>query len=508
MSAAGSRLQRLLGGWSANLTQLVLGATQQLALVPVFLHFCSSDTLAAWLAVYAAGNLVLIADAGLAPRAINRFLALKSCADGDGRTAQFFSGMLRVYWALSGTLAVAILATASLVRPSLVLGFRSTPEFDIAFVIMTAGLLMVLPASLASGFYRARGLYGRAVWIQSAAMLIGQLAQAFAIAATGRLAIVALAFVVPQILAGLYLLYFDARHLFPFLVRRRVSVQPSWRWRVGQFRRALPFAVASSTEIVLLNLPVLMISALVTDRVAVAQWGLTRTVAGLVRALCLQTTLPLAAELGHDRAIGDREALRRLYARGSVLVTLVASLVISGLLAFWQDFFALWTHGAIPYDLALTLTLLVGAEAVAPAILALTYGYYSDRGGLLARTKGLQLAAFVVLALLLTPWLGPLGMAIAVVATDLVVQFGVLASVTMSETLERPLRHILFLAALMVVVTGFGWAVGVAIRSILPFGGIERLLAECALWLAVMAAFAGPLANRKLQSRLAGLIPS
>ena len=507
MKAAGSRLQRLLGGWSANLAQLVLGATQQLALVPVFLHYCSSDTLAAWLAVYAAGNLVLIADAGLMPRAINRFLALKSCADGDRRTAQFFAAMHRVYWTLSVALVVAILATMFLVSPSDVLGFRSTPEFDASFAIMTAGMLMILPASLASGFYRARGLYGRAVWIQCAAMLIAQLAQAFAIATTGRLAIVAFAFVLPQILAGLYLSFVDARRLFPFLARPRASARPSPRWMVGQLRRALPFAVATSTEIALLNLPVLMISAIVTDRVAVAQWGLTRTVAGLVRSLCLQTTLPLAAELGHDRAIGDREALRRLYARGSVLVTLVASLAISGLLAFWQDFFALWTHGAIPYDRALTLTLLIGAEAVAPSILALSYGYYSDRGELLARTKGLQLAAFVVLALLLTPWFGPLGMAIAVVATDLVVQFGVLASVTISETLERPLRHILFLAVLMAVVTAFGWAVGVAIRSILPFGGIERLLAECALWLAVMAGFAGLLANRKLRETLAGLIP-
>jgi hypothetical protein len=93
------------------------------------------------------------------------------------------------------------------------------------------------------------------------------------------------------------------------------------------------------------------------------------------------------------------------------------------------------------------------------------------------------------------------------VVTDLVVQFGVLASVTISETLERPLRHILFLMALMTVVTVFGWAVGAAIRSILPFGGIERLLIECALWLAVMAASTGPLANRKLRERLAGLIP-
>ena len=70
-----SRAQRLFEGWSANLMQLVLGITQQVALVPVFLHFWTGETLAAWLAICAAGNLVLVADAGLQLRAINRFLS-------------------------------------------------------------------------------------------------------------------------------------------------------------------------------------------------------------------------------------------------------------------------------------------------------------------------------------------------------------------------------------------------------------------------------------------------
>lgn len=36
--------------------------------------------LAAWLAIYAAGSLVVVADAGLQLRAINRFLAFKTVA--------------------------------------------------------------------------------------------------------------------------------------------------------------------------------------------------------------------------------------------------------------------------------------------------------------------------------------------------------------------------------------------------------------------------------------------
>src|SRR6185437_13183932 len=312
-------------------------------------------------------------------------LALKSCVDPDGRTAQFHAAMQAIYLGLSGVLIVAIVIGVLLLRPSAVLGFRSMAEFDVSFVIMTAGMLMVMPSNLASGLYRARGLYGRAVWIQCAAMLAAQLAQVAAIALTGHLAVIALAFVVPQVLAAAWLAFVDARRLFPRLAAPRAVARLSWRWIAGQFRRAFPFAVAGSTEIALQSLPLLLVSALVTDRMAVAQWGLTRVVAGLVRSLCTQVTLPLAAELGHDYAVGAKPQLRRLYASGSAFVTLLAAMVVSGLLAFWSDFFGLWTHGAVPYDGVLAVTLLIGAELVAPAMFALGYGYYSNRGELLAR---------------------------------------------------------------------------------------------------------------------------
>jgi len=509
MSAATGqrRLQRLLGGWSANLVQTALGVTQQLALVPIFLHYCPSETLAAWLTLYAAGNLTLMADAGLQSRVINRCLALKSCADPAGRTAYYFAAMQRLYVALAGILLALLLAGVALLRPSRVLGFQGIADFDVAFVVMTGGMLLWVPSNLASGLYRAHGLYGRAAWIQSGAMLMAQVAQVVAIVATGNLAMISLAFVVPQILTAFYLAVFDVRRQFPFLAARRRAAPPSWHWNLGQFRRAFPFAVAGSTETALQNLPVLLVSAVVSDRVAVAQWGLTRVVAGLVRVMCLQATLPLAAELGHDRAIGAKDALRRLYARGSVMVTLLASLVVSGLLAFWQDFFALWTHGAVPYDLPLTLTLLLGAQAAAPAVLALGYGYYSDRGTLLARTKGLQFVCFVALSLALTPWIGPLGMAFAVVATDLLIQFGFLASSIIRETLQRPGRHVAFLVALMVVVTAFGWGLGIAIRFAVPGSGFAHFVIECVTWLLVVAAAASPLSRKRLRDRLADAIP-
>jgi len=500
-----SRAQRLFEGWSANLFQMVLGITQQVALVPVFLHFWTSEVLAAWLAIYAAGNLVLVADAGLQLRAINRFLAFKSSRDCNGRTAQFYAAMLRIYLGLAGLLVVSVLIITQLVRPSYVLGFQATSNFDAAFILMTVGMLVTLPSNLAAGLYRARGRYGRAVWLQCAAMLIAQLGQLVAIVTTASLLAVTVAYVATQLSIQIYFVTIDALRLFPFL--RGVRARLSWRWIAGQFRMAFPFAIAGSTEIALQNLPVLLVSAFVTDRVAVAQWGLTRVVAGLLRGLCTQATLPLAAELGHDYTVGARERLRRLYAHGSVFVTLLASLVVSGLLPFWPDFFALWTHGAIPYDPLLTMTLVIGTGVIAPSILALGYANYSNRGDLLVRTKGLQLAVFLILSIVLTPQMGPLGAAIAVVASDLLVQFGLLALIVIRQTLQQPARHVAFLAAVMVVVTLCGWGLGTIIRSAVPWTGLTRFVFECALWLAAVALIASPLASKHIRARLSDAIP-
>ncbi len=506
-TAGSSRARRLLAGWSANLVQMVLGVVQQIALVPVFLHFWTSDILAAWLVIYAAGNLALIADSGLQFRAINRFLEFKSSVDSDGRTARFYGAMLRIYFGLVGVLLLVLLVTTTLLlRPSEVLGFRAVSHFDVAFVVMTAGILLTLPSNLVSGLYRSRGLYSRAVWLQSGAMLVAQLAQLTAILAIGTLLAVTVAYVTIQLFLLVYLIAVDAPRRFPFLCAGRGP--QSWRWSIGQFRYAFPFAVAGATETALLYAPVLLVSALVSDRVAVAQWGLTRVVAGMLRALCYQTTLPLAAELGHDYAVGLKEQLRSLYARGSVFVALLASIVVSGLLPFWPEFFALWTHGSVPYDAPLTITLLLGTAAVAPSILALSFANYSNRGDLLVRTKGLQLVVFAVLSVALIPAMGPLGAAIAIVASDLLVQLGLLARIVMRQTLQHPFRHIAFVAAITVVVLLSGWGVGAAIGSHLPWTGIAHLIIECTSWLVVVALIAVPLMRKTLRDRLISLIPT
>ena len=82
-----SRARRIFGGWSANVVQLLLSLTQQIVLIPLFLKYWTSDTLSAWLTIFAAGNLMLAADAGLHGWTLNRFLSFKSRNDCDRRTA-------------------------------------------------------------------------------------------------------------------------------------------------------------------------------------------------------------------------------------------------------------------------------------------------------------------------------------------------------------------------------------------------------------------------------------
>jgi O-antigen/teichoic acid export membrane protein len=500
-----SRARRLLEGWSANLLQLALGIAQQVALVPIFLHFWSSDILAAWLVIYAAGNLILVADAGLQFRAINRFLAFKSSVDCNGRTGRFYAAMRRIYFGLVGSLAVALLIAMQFLPPSAMLGFRAVAHFDLAFGVMTVGMLLTLPVNIAAALYRARGLYGRAVKLVNLGMIGAVLGQLAAVAATQSLLAMTFVYVATQLLVTLFFLAVDAPKQFPFL--RAARAQESWRWIVGQFRRGFPFAIANATEMALLFSPVLLVSAFVSDRVAVAQWGLTRVIVGLLRTLCYQVTLPLAAELGHDYAVGQKEQLRHLYARGSVFVTLLASGVVSGLLPFWSDFFALWTHGSVPYDRVLTLTLLIGTGAMAPSILALNFANYSDRGELLVRTKGLQFVVFLVLSVALIRPMGPLGAAIAIVASDLLVQFGLLGLIIMGQTLQHPFRHVAFLAIIAAIVTLSGWGVGTAIGLLVPWTGLMRFVVECTFWLAAVALIASPLMSKGLRDRLLAAIP-
>lgn len=503
---APSRARRLIQGWSANGVQLGLGVAQQVLLVPVFLRFWTSEMLAAWLAIYAAASIVLVADAGLQLRAINRFMAFKSGADPDGRSASFHAGMQRIYFGLAAGVGLLLLISARLLPPSISLGFKAISDFDAAFLVMTVGAALTLPSNLASGLYRARGKYGRAVWMQNIALLLTLPAQLFAILTVGTVLSVAIAYISIQVALAVYLIGIDAPRLFPFLRRGRAK-QP-WRWSIGQFAPAFPFAVASITELALLNAPVLLVSALVSDRVAVAQWALTRVAAGLLRGVCVQITLPMAAELGYDHAIGDKERMRRLYARGSALVTALASLIVSGLLPFWPDFFALWTRGSIPYNVPLTITLLIGSGMIAPSMLALGFANYSNRGDLLARTKGLQLVVFLGLSLVLIRTLGPFGAAIALVASDLLIQFGLLAMTIMRQILQHPFRHLSFLALLAGAILLLGWGIGILVGSLLPGGGLRHFVTECVIWLAVMAVVGSPLlVSRGLRDRLVQAIP-
>jgi hypothetical protein len=188
-------------------------------------------------------------------------------------------------------------------------------------------------------------------------------------------------------------------------------------------------------------------------------------------------------------------------------VTVLASVVVSGLLPFWPDFFALWTHGAVPYDPALAITLMLGTGLVAPSILALGYANYSNRGDLLVRTKGLQLVVFLMLSVLLIRPFGALGAAVAVVASDLLIQFGLIGVIIIRQTLQRPLRHVAFLASAMILLTSAGWALGSVIRWWLPGTGLLRFFAECVLWLIVVALLASPLTQASLRNRLIAAIP-
>ena len=142
----------------------------------------------------------------------------------------------------------------------------------------------------------------------------------------------------------------------------------------------------------------------------------------------------------------------------------------------------------------LTITLLIGTGAIAPSILALGYANYSNRGELLVRTKGLQLAVFLMLSVLLISADGTAGCGDRG-RRERSARFssGCSAVIIIRQTLQHPARHVAFLAAVMVLVTSAGWALGASSGPGVPGTGLPRFAGECTLWLVVAALAASPL---------------
>jgi hypothetical protein len=114
---------------------------------------------------------------------------------------------------------------------------------------------------------------------------------------------------------------------------------------------------------------------------------------------------------------------------------------------------------------------------------------------------------FLMLSVLLIPWLGSLGVALAIVSSDVLVQFGWLMISVLRQTLKRPFQHIVFLALLVAIVTLGGWSLGILIGRLTPGSGLLHFVGECALWLLVVAIVASPLRNEALRERFASAIP-
>ena len=239
---------------------MLLSLTQQIVLIPLFLKFWTSETLSAWLIIFAAGSLVLAADAGLHAWSLNRFLSFKSRNNCDRRTSRYYGAVFQLFIWFTALLAVVLLCAFGLVVPSKLLGFSREPDFDVAFAVMTLGMVFTLPVNLASSLYRARGLYGRMVRVQAWGAAVGQLGQIVGVIATGSLLVVVMAYVAGQLATLIYIVLVDIRRQFPFIGHFRQRI--SWRWTSRQFAGAFPFFVMNFAEVGLTYMSVLLIGVL------------------------------------------------------------------------------------------------------------------------------------------------------------------------------------------------------------------------------------------------------
>ena len=261
-----------------------------------------------------------------------------------------------------------------------------------------------------------------------------------------------------------------------FLFLRGVRATRSSGSIAASFRKAAPVAVASAADLALLFCGAA--GQRVRDRTGRGRaMGLYRVVAGLIRCFACRRHVPCppssATIMPYATGERCRACTRGLRAGGAA-----GGVVVSGPVTFLAGLLALWTRrhsDGRPLHLCA----------------ADRYGC----GGPLDPRSGLcELAAIgAIVAVVQGPAAGPVSRSVGDPdsldrpawgghcrrrqrAHDRIRCVG---RIIIRRTLEHPLRHLLFLAAVMVTVTLAGWGLGTAIRLAIPLAEPLRFFVEC-----------------------------
>jgi O-antigen/teichoic acid export membrane protein len=468
---------RLISSAGALTASFALSTVLQILAVPIFIGGWGTELYAQWLAINAAAAMLSLSDIGFTAHFTSLIMAAAARGDRAGEAKALATGMT-VFAAAMTAGGVVMVAAWRAGAPDL-LGLQ-TDDARLAAGLSALSVVLLAPRSLVGGVFAAHGRFTLAIYIAAAHQLAGLAGPALTAAAGGGLAAAAAAQLAATVLVGWALPLAALRRLCPsvavFALRKPTGEELRFH-----LRKSALHGVASGATVILLNLPVLMLQGLGASGGVVA-FTTMRTFAGLIRQAIAQAVLSATVEMTRQHHQGDASGLNRLFLLTCRIGGGGGGLLAGLVFVLGPPFFAVWTHGAAPFDWFMALVFIGGAVVMAPATTATALLRQTDHAGLLAAAHMAQTTLFVILCLIsAAPYGGPGVAAAATAAEALALGLPALNAAARLFGLER--RAVLTTAWTAAAVGGsVGWAAATAAAALLPMGRLAEIAAFGLVW--------------------------
>lgn len=485
------RLSRsnLLGRFGLQLVMTAFSVLQQIILVRYVAIYWTDELYGSWLVLVALSNLLIVTDMGLhsytylsLQRALHRGdqpddaeagrISLESMvAYGLVALLVIFAGAFASYglplaqWLnLSG-------ATAQDLQLALFLSFISGSGF--AFGFCFSAMLRVIDALNETTYFRLAHISVTLVVVLTLLHLN-----------YGLVAVVA-ATTVTQWLLVLALAVYASRHVKGFGQGFADFSPHSLR---STFKSAFKYIVPLSSDLVLMNIPTLIMGVLGRPPIDIVLFSLTRVMTSFVRQIATFATYPAANEVGQFWTRKDGEGARRAIVL-SLAIAGAGTGVLCGYLAIYSaEIVHIWTNGVYALDPVMLLLQLMNVAFAFPAIAGTTALMFTDQPQLVTRSKIAQAVLLMIACFAFGSLWGARGISAAVLIAELL---AATAPLTIGLKSAFSIRDAQFWQAslapfastfLLSLVAAFG------AKTLWPASTVMNIALSTALWLPLPAA--------------------
>jgi O-antigen/teichoic acid export membrane protein len=409
--------KRLAFGFGAQLLTLFVHTGEHFLMVPLYLYAWDVQVYEDWLLLgAAAGALIRFLDFGL-ERYYSATLRMSYAAEQwDTFNRQLAAG-LGLYLLIVCVSALAVTAFVLLpVRSLFGLTAMSASEAAVVFWCMMASRFVLLPKAAIKPIYAAHGDFSRGeniITLTTAlqAMLIAVLLLVGA--SPSELAVMS-AFAL--LFTNWLPMIWDQRRRYPGVHRKpAVPTRAELRQALAKSRF---FMLRDWGDIVILQLPMLLIGHFATAPGEVLTFRLTRILTGLARQLTVQLSRIGGIEMSRQLAQSDRAGLTKLYVEVGRSVGVITGLMCGITVAIAEPLISVWTGGKAPFEPLLLYAFIAGVMIGGPGQNAIMLLGMSNVPRPLGIGMVVQVGLLVTLMVILIPPFGALGAAVALGFAD------------------------------------------------------------------------------------------